>query len=204
MPHVNPAEEHRRAAAWHEAGHVVVGRCFKWWLNPDGVEIDERQCTGLRACQWDYTEHARVIVDCAGWLAEYRFHKLAGPWTEDDVREVIDLLSLGEDPDDDVSHAIEAIREHNPGMADEAVLVRFMEFQRETIALLEQADIWRDFEKVAAALIARGKLSYDDVVALLDAGSTPATDALAKQPPGKAAGRTGDILCVVALGAAEL
>jgi hypothetical protein len=66
---------------------------------------------------------------------------------------------LGEDPDDDVSHAIEAIREHNPGMADEAVLVRFMEFQRETIALIEQADVWRDVEKVAAALIARGKLS---------------------------------------------
>jgi hypothetical protein len=73
--------------------------------------------------------------------------------------------------------AIETIREHNPGIADEDAVNRFMDFQRETIALLGQGRVWRDVEKVATTLIADGKLSNDEVVALVDAQEEDAATA---------------------------
>jgi hypothetical protein len=39
----------REAAAYHEAGHAVVAYHFGWWVNDEGIEIDGRQYTGLRA-----------------------------------------------------------------------------------------------------------------------------------------------------------
>jgi hypothetical protein len=69
------ATRQRQASAYHEAGHAVVGYYFGAWLNPEGVEIDARQYTGLRFRPWDYTTETRVIVSMAGWLAEHKYHR---------------------------------------------------------------------------------------------------------------------------------
>jgi hypothetical protein len=145
------------------------GVSFGWWINHEGIEIDRRQYVGLERASTSDTERAGVMIACAGWLAECRFHGLAGPRAEDYIREVIDLFDDdAEACDSDVFDAIKAIREHGPDIDDDAIVARFMEFQRETSAVLEQADVWRDIEKLATALIRQGRLSGEDVAALLE------------------------------------
>ena len=41
------AYDQRRETAFHEAAHAAVAYWFGWQVNPEGVEIDQRQYCGL-------------------------------------------------------------------------------------------------------------------------------------------------------------
>jgi hypothetical protein len=68
----------REAAAYHEAGHVVVAYLLGWTLNDEGAEIDDRQYTGLRRQRFLDTTARNVMIRFAGWLAEHRYHGHGG------------------------------------------------------------------------------------------------------------------------------
>jgi hypothetical protein len=154
----------RRASAYHEAGHAVVAYCFGWWLNPEGVEIDARQYCGLRREAWLSNEPAEVMVLQAGWLAECLHHGRREPHTRANVKQVIALME--DDDDNDLPVALRVIRNYNPRISGRALVKRYLDFQEQTEALIEI--VWDAIDKVAKALLARGRLSHEDVEDLVD------------------------------------
>jgi hypothetical protein len=158
------------ATAHHEAGHVVLGYWFGWWLNPDGVEIDDRWITNHRSPLIARTIKSVFVVSLAGWLAECKFHSLRnGNRDTDDIEFAFEQAELdrGLTP------------EHREGGGDlytcamymfdiepTATVARFAEqvakYQIQTTVLLARPLIWCAVKRIAKALIARGRLSDDE------------------------------------------
>src|SRR5689334_18103473 len=84
-------EVQRRATAYHEAAHAVVGCEVGWWITPEGIEIGEREYTGLRCWSEDLTGRNLALVSLAGWNAEHKWHGLGQEILNDE--ELIDILS---------------------------------------------------------------------------------------------------------------
>jgi hypothetical protein len=163
----------REAAAYHEAGHVVIAYHVGWWVNPEGVEIDERQYTGLRCNKEDDITDRAVLVDLAGWLSEFEWHGLGGLRSNDDlvsaIQEVRDCRDFTEEPDEDWGwgddeEAFHRLLADFPGASDNELLVMYRDYQVRVQALMKEPAIWRAIEAVAAALTARGRLNDNEVL----------------------------------------
>ena len=90
--HMDMQRLQRRAAAYHEAGHAVVAYLVGWWVNDEGVEIDDRQYTGLRCYVQDHNIPGRALICLAGRLAEYKWLRQPGRcrYSDDDLQSIID------------------------------------------------------------------------------------------------------------------
>ena len=93
--------DQRKHAAFHEAAHAVVAHWFGWWINPEGVEIDDRQYCGLRMERWANTQEAQTCVNAAGWLAEVKLAPcIAKRRSDEDLEFSIDAVRSREDEPD--------------------------------------------------------------------------------------------------------
>ena len=165
MPH--DEELQRKAAAYHESGHVVVGYWFGWWLNSEGVEIDGLWYTGCRKLPPDNTVEADVVNSLAGWLSEHKWHGKGRAHVEDE--EAIDVLEAVRIDDSeelaevgDLADVARKLHEQDPKITDENFLKAVTAYRDQTLAILAEPAVWRSIEKVAAALLAFGRLSDED------------------------------------------
>jgi hypothetical protein len=181
---ITPAVQ-REAAAYHEAGHVVIADYVGWWVNPEGVEIDQRQYTGLRCNKEDDSTEKAVLVDLAGWLSEFEWHGRDGLRSDDDlmsaIQEVRDCGDFTEEPDEDWGWGDDEEAFHRllgdfPGASDDELLVMYRDYQVRVQALLKDPAIWRAIEAVAAALTVKGRLNDNEVLWVIQlAGLTEMT-----------------------------
>jgi hypothetical protein len=72
--HLSQDELQRHASACHEAAHAVVAYNVGFWVNDEGVEIDDRQYTGYRLREIDNTTWRRLNVALAGWIGEHLWY----------------------------------------------------------------------------------------------------------------------------------
>lgn len=164
---------------------------FGAWLNDEGVEIDERQYTGIRCRIDDYTTEARVIVSMAGMLAEHKYHgggdrrrffvneetiscleEVRNEWVDDGDDEwgdhfVIARAMLDEDPEITDKEYAKALRRH----------------ERQAWLILNEPDVWRAVENLATALLKSGRLTNAEALAVTGWGWRDA--AKANTPPAK-------------------
>ena len=81
----------RSAAAYHEAGHAVVGFWYGWVIEPRGVEIDFPTNDAVFACSaFAYTIEARAVVAMAGWLAELKWHRQGSTSHDAELIQILD------------------------------------------------------------------------------------------------------------------
>jgi hypothetical protein len=71
-PRPTEQPEDLQRAAYHEAANAVIAYEVGWWINDEGVQIDERQYTGLRHRRFDDTTDSDVIVSLAGWPSGFK------------------------------------------------------------------------------------------------------------------------------------
>jgi hypothetical protein len=155
----------RQAAAYHEAGHAVVAMYYGWSISPEGVEIDERQYTGLRRSAYDrLRERPVVVISLAGWCAEHKWHGLGGPAHSDDgdLEYMIDVVRRGWEEDEtegDDGDAIRHLLKLHPEATDAELIAAYRRYEAETWALLEDPERWSEIELVAAELLKHGKIT---------------------------------------------
>jgi hypothetical protein len=159
----------RCAAAYHEAGHAIVGYTVGWWINDEGVEIGQRQYTGLRCYPEYITTDNQVAVDLAGWLAEFKWHGRGGLFDDEELIFAIEDArldnsdELSEADGEDNFYALDRLLRDDPDATDIAVLAQYRMHQRRIIKLLDDPDVWRAIETIANLLIESGKIHDDDV-----------------------------------------
>ncbi len=179
--------DQRQAAAYHEAGHAVVGYCCGYRISHEGIEIDDRQHTELRRhgvrldvdVQGDplleqlqrEAERNEVCVNCAGWLAEYRWHGQGGLHTDEDLQVYINVIRrenwaiVGARGDD--SDTLTLLIERYPDATDGELIATFRKYQALAQDLLADPAAWHAVELLATALIAHGKLTCRDAETIL-------------------------------------
>jgi hypothetical protein len=156
--------------AYHEAGHVVVAYWYGWWLNEDGVEIDDRWYAGMRSPALLYTTEARVITLMAGRLAEHKYHGLGnGRFDDDGALELLGVarrIQAGEEIIDedsewsgDCTDIAVVLVEDNPTMTDHEYVRTLRTYQKKTRLILNKPAVWRAVKKVAEALLTTGRLT---------------------------------------------
>ncbi len=161
---------HRRASAYHEAGHSVVAYSVGWWVSIKGVEIDRRQYTGLRKYSFHNDARRNAMVGCAGWLAEHRWHGRASKFRPDEDLE----FSLDEaryeaeaiNDGDDEGTFREMLKEF-PDKSDDELISMFREFEHWTWETISEDSVWQSVVRVAEALITKGSLTAAEVETLL-------------------------------------
>jgi hypothetical protein len=154
------------AAAYHEAGHAVVGFWFGWVIAPGGVEIEPYQRCSFRCAGFAYTIEARAVIAMTGWLSELKWHRQGSPDRD------LELTRILEGHDwDQVSVDYEDSCQVLKTLVGSGEIVGFDELRFAIYALRQYAleliarpAVWRAIRKVARALLAKGKLSDCDVV----------------------------------------
>jgi len=130
--------EEVEAAGYHEAGHAIMTLCLGGTINDEGVEIDERQNCGVRFQyhRGDSTarEFTQVLVNMAGWRAEYLRHGRGSSRSDRNSAELNYIISEVRDeasrhPDDEIEDGddFKAFREmlsHNPDATDEELCLQ--------------------------------------------------------------------------------
>jgi hypothetical protein len=167
----------RTAAAYHEAGHAVVAYWFGWWLNDEGVEIDDRWYTGCRKLVLDNTVEAQICQAMAGWLSEHKWHGLGSDYFGDENALYGLYLARNynpHDPDDfefeeagDIADIALMLYEADSEITDEEFLKALAPYRERARKILDEAEVWRAIEKLAAALLASGKLSDEEARAAI-------------------------------------
>jgi hypothetical protein len=166
--------DQRETTARHEAAHAIVAYHYGWWVNHEGVEIDERQYTGLRRRQFENTEEARVCINQAGWLAEVLWPENVGkaePRKDEDLRSVLDDLYWDEVEFDEGSDDLDTfvtLKESLPDATDDELLAAYRVYEAKTLALLKEPKVWNAVEAVAVALCQKGKLEAEEITEILD------------------------------------
>lgn len=160
------ADFDRRAAAYHQAGHAVLAYWFGWWLNDEGVEIDDRQHAGTRRLSPDDSTEAAVIQALAGWLCEHKWHgqghaRLA-------IEEVFELARDHDPEDEEFRHAGDladvalTLLRTNPEITPKEFVKAFWAYGDQAEKILAEEPVWRAVEKLASALLASGSLSDEE------------------------------------------
>ena len=79
----------------------------------------------------------------------------------DEVRDGEDCFWEADVADDD-AQTFARILEEYPDATDDELISHYREYEKQTAALLEKDEIWGTIEKLARALLERGKLSKDE------------------------------------------
>jgi hypothetical protein len=176
---VTDSQTIRLSGAYHEAAHAVVATCCGWWLNSDGVQIetsgtDYRDYTGLRRYPDDNTLDARMLVNLAGSLAEFKFIGMKQVHTND--KDLVDFIREArsgwggldeEDLEGDGVNAVKTLIEEYPERNDEVIFTLFRSFERATIRALNRPLVWQGIRAVAEQLVEVGFLNNDEVGEIL-------------------------------------
>jgi hypothetical protein len=164
--------DQRETTAHHEAAHAIVAYHYGWWVNHEGIEIDERQYTGLRRRQTENTEEARVCINQAGWLAEVLWPgSQAEPRKDEDLFYEIanlDWYDAEFDEDSDDIDTFLVLKESLPDASDDELLAAYRVYEAKTLALLKQPKVWEAVEALAVALCQKGKLEAEEATEILD------------------------------------
>ncbi len=167
-------EMQRMAAAYHEAGHAVIAYQVGCWVNPDGVEIDRRQYTGLCCREYDHNEWRRVWTALAGWLSEYCWHGRGGFHSDMDLEYCINEARLDEDEtmggEGDDIEVFSAILESHSDSTDETLIAIYRKYEKEVWETLADDRVWSAITEVAEALFKKGALTASEVEALMAKG----------------------------------
>ena len=166
-------EQIREATAYHEAGHAVIAVTCGWSVNHEGVEIDEREYTGFTLLLRENSPTQRIHVNLAGWLSEHKFHGLGGLREDDDLQSVLDMARnpVFADEDDrgaDDFGTFEALLEDYPGATDEELIAKYREYQNDVMDELDDPDVWKTIEILAALLLKKGKVEGEEANELID------------------------------------
>lgn len=163
----------RDASAVHEAGHAVMAYHVGWWVNHEGVEIDDRQYTGMRCHAHDHNEWRIAWTSLVGWLAEHRWHRRGERLQSvDDITDCIELARDGdkEELDEiggDMADILRVLVKHYPTATDEALIETFREYEQKVWDELKNAPLlWQSIIDVATALSAKGQLTAKEVEAI--------------------------------------
>jgi hypothetical protein len=161
------------SCAYHEAGHAVVAYEFGWYLRHGGVRIGKIAEACMRTPGELRTAEAEIVVALAGWVAEAKWRGVKSlvaydeilEWVEDFRRnpKTCDRLTSWTDPHDVARPLVKAY----PRISDRAAYRMVRQYERETIALLDEPRMWSAVERMAAALLCRGQLSHATAVNLL-------------------------------------
>ena len=162
--------QQRCAAAYHEAGHVVVGMRFGWWVNHKGVWIDGdgRGYAGMSFRKVDGHLQALMVQSMAGRFAEHRWHGCDVANDHDDILEEIRTFGVDAFEGSDAFEEVQALLADDPEISTETLLTAVARYRYETERLLAEPDIWGAIERLAKALVVHGKLTDDHVGELLD------------------------------------
>jgi hypothetical protein len=170
--HLSAAESeskvrNRWAAAYHEAGHAVFAYEVGWWVNYEGIDI-EQQFTGLGCREIDYTPWRRVWVHLAGPMAEYRFLGLS-PFPDDrHLSGVLSAVRHGSHPAGDEGEVFRALVEQFPDEVDRGLLALYRRFAEQVWhEITGDAPLWNRIESLAAVLFRKGKLKPDAIELLI-------------------------------------
>ena len=161
-------------AAWHEAGHAIVGAHFG--LRVRRIHIDPPR--GLTVfwqdrCFLRLAPRRHCLMSMAGQAAEAKIlgRPLVPPVTK--ICDAMQRLRLGETlPGSDISNVARALAVETSDdlLALDLLALRTRDIQQ----LLDRDDIWARIEAVAAALVVTGQLSGPEVEALVsDADQQP-------------------------------
>ncbi len=162
-------EWQRRCVAFHEASHAVVAYCFGWWVNHEGVEIDERWYCGLRRTIDANTVEAEICVHLAGFMAE-RLLNSHLPLSSNihDLEIALDDAQgdWGTADSDDEAAFARLLSEH-PDLEDDALIALYRKYEARTLSLLREPAVWKAVEDVAGALVKNGFLAASEVEKLI-------------------------------------
>jgi len=151
------------AVAYHEAGHVVVGYEFGWWVRRGGVRLGPGAHARLQNLPPDGTLLARICVYMAGMLAEQKFHGVRWRF-EEEIVDQIQAVRAGESegarlfPTDFRAIAL-ALLDDDPSISPRGARRAVRYCRAETQALLDQPRVWAGVERLARVLLRRRYLS---------------------------------------------
>jgi hypothetical protein len=153
------------AAAYHESGHAVIGVHVGGTLDDVGVTIDGIWYCGGRFQfrSGDAAEHIILPYVLAGHCAEFEFLAEKEPFAS--RRQVADAVRAGRSgaPRGDLEYAMAVLRKNNPDLTGDALFDRYKVYAEATYAVLQEPQITRAVNTVAAALLTKGRLSAEEV-----------------------------------------
>ena len=155
----------RKAAAFHEAGHVVMAYCMGWWVNSDGVEIDARQNSGLSYPSTNRDQKAYGMICLAGWESEHTWHGKGGRRDRKSLTADLARVQQNRDCDDwgDVEEMFTAMIGWYPICKPLERIRLAVAFLRQTRVMLKRPEIWQAITTLAQLLLNRGHMSALEV-----------------------------------------
>ena len=124
---------------------------------------------GFRALvQW-----RRVINKCAGHLSGWKHDKQGDQFRTDEyLKEELDPYRYDEVEDEnelgDTLGSLVLILQGNPAWNDNQVFAEFRKYEYECWELIEEPKVWQGIEKIASALLIKGKLVRKEIESLLE------------------------------------
>jgi len=171
-PHTLAAnrELNRWAACYHEAGHAVSAYEVGWWVNSEGVEVGNRECTGLGCREIDFTPWRRAYVFMAGLMAEYKFLRLKSFPREAELADILAAIRAGERCDGDEGEVLRALAEQFPEAPEADLIDLYREYRQVLLTEMDRkTGFWDRITHLAEALFRNPHLSADQVETLLGA-----------------------------------
>jgi hypothetical protein len=157
----------RRGKAYHEAGHAVVAYQMGGWV--DSLDIAGRGCANFSVATVDDTTERVSVIYCAGWLAEWRWHRQGSRFRRRECLKFIIEATRGEIDEEragDVQSSIlRLIRDCDA--TDEELIARFRDYENEAARLIDTPAIWNQIKRLVPPLIQHGKLTQEQVEEIL-------------------------------------
>ena len=155
----NGPDAHRHAI--HEAAHAVVALVLD--MRVDAVNIDgSLQCD---IAGFAPSETSRASLYLAGRCAEQR-NAVREPQSEARLSFCLAAARSNHRGRCDECQTMRALLRHQPAAADDEVIAHYRELQANTSRFVWAPPVWPAIQRVAAALVEKGHLSGDEVVAL--------------------------------------
>ena len=152
-------DAHRHAV--HEAAHAVVALILG--MRVDAVNIDGSLQCDIGGCAPSDTSWASLYL--AGRCAEQR-NAVREPQSEARLSFSLAAARSNHRGRCDECQAMRAFLRHRPAATDVEVIAHYRELQANTARFVWAPPVWPAVQRIADALVERGHLSGDEVVAL--------------------------------------